>query len=201
MTSTLTNARWTIHGANELLPFMLLLEADGLTESTGVSSAHLRNAGRHLDHEFFTRLTTVGVDLDETELAVHARLWPLLGHGAFASAHIRLMPPQSQALPRQGPRPFSPNLIAAGDLCVGVVQDGTVGPPYIAVAEAGDLTDCLMLTWSGDWMAFRTWIRTDFLLAGEIHLRDALTSHKRRVADILGPPGVLAALRSGACVN
>lgn len=197
----ITNARWRLHGANDLLPYTLLLEADGVCESSGVTTSQLAAARGVLTPSVLGSLREDGVPLDSTELAVHARLHRSLGFGAFGAAHVNLMPLQSTDTPADPCIPVCAMSIADGEAHVGMLQDDAFGPPYIALAEVGELTDCLLLTWSGDWTAYRTYMRTDTLRAGSAYFTAALVKHKDRVAALLGPPGVLSSLRGTGCVN
>jgi len=201
MTTPLNHAHWKIHGANDLLPYTLLLESDGAFESTGVTTSQLSASRGSLAPSLLRDLNGSGIALDATELAVLSRLQPLIGHGAFAAAHVHLVPPYSQITPLWPTVHMDASAIAAGDACAGMVADGVCGAPYIALARGDELTDCLLLTWHGDWVAFRTYLRTDFLRPGASEFHDALHSHKERVITLLGPPGVLAAMKSRTCVN
>lgn len=201
MTLPLTNARWVIHAHGALLPYTLLLESDGSIESSGITTSQLSVARRTLTTSFLAELTGPGKGLDDVELAVHARLRPLLGHGAFAAANVHMVPARSLAVPLWPTMQVEPTSIAIGDASVGMVADGLCGAPYIALAHGRELTDCLLLTWSGDWGAFRTYLRTDFLQAGAGEFNEALRTHKARVTELLGPPGVLEAMHPGGCAN
>jgi len=201
MTLPLTNARWVIHAHGALLPYTLLLESDGSVESSGITTSQLSLARGTLTTSFLAELTGPGKGLDDVELAVHARLRPLLGHGAFAAATVHMLPNRSMNVPLWPTTPVEPTSITDGDASVGMVADGLCGAPYIALAHGRELTDCLLLTWSGDWGAFRTYLRTDFLQTGAVQFSEALRAHKERVIELLGPPGVLEAMNPGGCVN
>ena len=201
MTYLLTHASWKLHGSSELHPFVLLLESDGVLESSGVTTSQLSAARGYLLPDLLEALHGSGVQLDETELAVHARLAPLIGHGAFAAVHVNLVPPRSLTDPQPATTRATPTDIATGESSVGMLDDGVSGAPYIALAHGSDLTDCLLLTWSGDWAALRTYLRTDFLRPGCDQFTRAMRDHKDRVVALLGPPGVLSAMKPGGCVN
>jgi len=201
MSLPLSNGRWVVHPADSLLPYTLLLESDGCVESSGITTSRMSSALGGLTSSLLSLLTGAGDPLDDIELAVHARLHPLLGHGAFAAANVRLLPTHTQVVPTWPVVTVEAASILSGDEAVGIVDDQLCGAPYIALGHGPELTDCLLLTWSGDWGAFRTYLRTDFLRPGTREFEDSLRDHKARVIEILGPAGVIEAMSSGYCVN
>jgi len=201
MTSLATHARWTYRADQSLMPHTLLLEADGFIECPGLTSVDHDRVASSLSSADWQKIRTNGLDLSPVEVAVHARAHEQLGFGAFAAAVVRLNVPASFRRPVSSKsNPHAASSIAQSADTVGRVHDRISGPPFIALGTSGELTDCIVLTWSHQWCAFRSVLRSDFLVTGVDAFAAAFPDHKRAVQLILGET-VLGLLLSGDCHN
>ncbi len=162
----------------------MVLESAACLESTGYSAQRLatRLPRDPASGQLLRELEGDGVLLTPIELAVHARVHAVLGHGAFAAAAVGLIPPT--IVPRHL-NALDPRTILTSGAVVGQLRDGVSGPPFVALAMNDALVECLVLTWCQGWEAYRVGVRTDTLILGVDAFKDALAKHPGDVMKLL----------------
>lgn len=172
--------------------FLVLDSGDSL-ESTGYGLDQMQSRGRTVDAAMFRALTTDGYDASDMERAVHQRVARSFGHGAFAAACVNLLPRETVVRIPDTLAAMSPiDIMTAGD-AIGRVISEPYGPPCVLLGVSEHLCDVILLTWSVEWMAFRTFARTSSLQLGEAPFAEAMQSHRARVQFVLRNSGAGAA--------
>lgn len=200
----LQNARWRFFRETAASGDMLVLDTGRAVESTGYSAervyAHLSHTQPARDTASELRaLRAGGIEMSSMEMAVHQRVHAVLGHAAFASAALHLLPSTVVPIPPGFRRAVSPEAVAIDPLAVGVAENDPNGSPYIALAVHDALTECLVLSWCHQWTAFRALLRTSSLLPGDAPFSAAFSQHPTAVLRLLNAAESTGAV--GSCAN
>lgn len=196
MTELAPRATWKLMNLRKepdsVMQRFLVLDTGASLESTGYKLDQMHARGKIVDGQMFRALTTDGYRATDMEFAVHQRVTSFFGHGAFAAACVNLLPPETVVRAPGHLAAVTPaDMLTAGDV-LGRVCNEPYGPPCLLLGVGEHLCDVILLAWSVEWMAFRTFARTSTLQIGEGPFADAMQSHKARVQFVLQSSGMHA---------